>query len=81
MAKKQSKRVDKETVGRSPAYRINARINVRLGEAFDAYIDQHKPAAKLTAHLELAIEEYLAKRNALPPPESNGESTQGPERA
>ena len=42
-------------------------IDDRLYAAFESYIDSQEPKASATAHLELALREYLAKRNHWPP--------------
>jgi hypothetical protein len=52
---------------RSPAYTVYARIDPALGAVLEKHIDSVRPKTTLTAVLELAIEEYLAKQGLWPP--------------
>jgi hypothetical protein len=45
---------------------INVWIAEELREALDGFIDTSRPRGSLTEHIEIAIEEYLAKRSHWP---------------
>lgn len=60
--------------GRKPTYILYARIQPRLGAAFEAYIEATKPKPSQTAALELALEEFLTSRSFWPPPASGDQS-------
>lgn len=47
---------------------IGLYIDERLYLAFERYIDSKEPKASITAHLELALREYLGKHGHWPPP-------------
>ena len=46
---------------------IGLYIDERLHAAFEGYIESQEPKASATAHLELALREYLGKRGHWPP--------------
>lgn len=51
---------------RRPAIQLFARIDLDIGTAFRSYVESQRPQAKVSSHLELAIEEYLKKNGAWP---------------
>ena len=61
------KKAEPKIKGRSPACIVYARIDQELGEVFSAHIESIEPQTTLTAVLEMAVREYLAKRGLWPP--------------
>lgn len=60
--------------GRPGKKQLGFFVDKVLWDAFEAFIESQKPAASVTAHLELSIEEYLTSRGYWPPrnaPRSN----------
>ena len=60
------KRKAKKPTTRRTGKPVNVWISDEVRDALDEFVDQAEPRAKLNAHVELAIKEYLAKRNAWP---------------
>lgn len=54
--------------GRKPYVQFSVRLNNALHEALKAFVQSQRPAASANSHFELAIEEYLSRRNAWPKP-------------
>jgi hypothetical protein len=53
---------------RAPAYVLYARIDPKLGEAFERYLAVTKPTPTATSAVELALERLLEAAGLWPPP-------------
>lgn len=56
----------KQTQGRSPNYTVFARIEPTLGKALEEYLGKVRPKPTVTAVIEAALEEFLAKAGYWP---------------
>ena len=62
MAKKTPSRSGGKKPNRKPAYVIYARVRTELGDKVDHFLDTTKPTTTLTGLIELALEEFFARR-------------------
>lgn len=70
---KPPKKTPKAPPNRTPARTFYVRLDPDLSKAFDDYVAGLKPKSSITANLELAIQEYLERRQAWPPADDAGE--------
>lgn len=68
MAKKKPGR---PATGESPTYKLFARIDPVVGEAYEAYIDSLPHEPRRRSLLEDILKEYLQPRGFWPPPPTN----------
>lgn len=56
--------------GRKPTYPFGARIDPKLGAAFDAYLESLEPKPTATSVIEMMLRRFLQSQNFWPPPGS-----------
>jgi hypothetical protein len=53
---------------RTPAYTIYARVDAKLGEAFEEYLRRTEPSPTLKSAIELMMRKFLTSEGLWPPP-------------